>query len=223
MKKQNPVLRFFRDEPLRLTPFYYLFHSLVYFLSQLRTDGFHTVYCAANDLIPFIPWFIIPYVLWYFYLAFGILYTFFCGNRRQLWRQAVLTLGGAFVCLIVCIIYPSTFPGRGDLAAAECGPVAARLLSFIYGADRPINVLPSMHCQGAISTHLVLRSSDLFKNRPWLRVMSLIFAVTVCFATVFVKQHSVIDVLAALILSALLCIPAYITVPEYVKKGSRTE
>ena len=38
------------------------------------TTHFHVVHTALDDVIPFCEYFVIPYFLWFFYIAWGFLY-----------------------------------------------------------------------------------------------------------------------------------------------------
>ena len=41
------------------------------------TTHFHVVHTALDDVIPFCEYFIIPYILWFFYIAWILIYLLF--------------------------------------------------------------------------------------------------------------------------------------------------
>ena len=81
------------------------------------------------------------------------------------------------------------------------------LVNAIYSADTPTNVLPSMHVVGCMAVLAVTFDSKYLKK---VRIPAVIIAVAICAATVFVKQHSILDVFAALALSLVLYLIIYV-------------
>ena len=62
-------------------------------------------------------------------------------------------------------------------------------------------VLPSMHVLGSLAIHTAVhRSQTPILCKRGVRLASLILCVLICISTVFVKQHSVLDGLAAIVL-----------------------
>ena len=205
------ICRFFKEEPLRISLFYIPLHALIYFLTQYISRTYTDISCPLDDLIPLVPFFSLPYLLWYIYMALGILVPFFTGNRKMLRVTAFVTLGGMCFCLLCCLAFPSHFPGRPELSQVTgSGPFTA-LLRFVYSADQPFNVFPSMHCQGALSTHFALCRSKCFAGRKWPKILSLCFVAAVCASTALIKQHSVLDILPGLAVALMLwlCVRAY--------------
>ena len=134
------------------------------------TDGCWVSYLPLDDKIPFLPGFILAYVLWYPFLIFPV-----C----QLLRPAVVDTSNL------------------------CG----WLVNAIYTADTPTNVLPSMHVVGCMGVLAAVFDSQYLKMA---RIPALIVAVAICAATVFVQQHSILDVFAALALSLVLYLVIYV-------------
>ena len=205
------LVSFFREEPLRLCLLYIPLHSLVFFLTQYIPRRYTDVCCALDGHIPLVPFFSLPYLLWFVYMALGILVPFFSGNRRMLRVTAFVTLGGMFFCLCCCLAFPTHFPLRPEIEDITQNDPFAALTRFIYSADQPFNVFPSMHCQGALSTHFALCRSEFFARRRWTKILSLCFVAIVCASTVLIKQHSVLDVLPGLLVAAALwlCVRLY--------------
>ena len=85
----------------------------------------------------------------------------------------------------------------------------------IYANDTNTNCCPSLHVLNQLAVHIGLCKSRLCRDRKWFKRASLVFTILVCASTVFLKQHSIIDVLAALILE----IPLYILIFKVDWKG----
>ena len=85
------------------------------------------------------------------------------------------------------LLRPETFP-RDNLLT--------RLMAFIYTVDTPTGVCPSLHVAysvGIASTWCKARSVP-----RWSKPVVVALAILISIATTFVKQHSVVDILAAL-------------------------
>ncbi|MFR4319236.1 MAG: phosphatase PAP2 family protein [Eubacterium sp.] len=81
----------------------------------------------------------------------------------------------------------------------------------------PTNVCPSIHVFATISAHLCLVKSphmQKLQSRKRMKVFSLIISVLICLSTVFLKQHSVIDIVA----SALLAFILYFVIKWWFRK-----
>ena len=71
----------------------------------------------------------------------------------------------------------------------------------IYLADPPINVCPSIHCFNSIGVNIAIRRSELGRRHKAVRWGSEVLMVLICMSTVFIKQHSIADVFAAILLA----------------------
>ena len=65
------------------------------------------------------------------------------------------------------------------------------MVGLIYSADTNTNVFPSMHVAGALGAAEAFFRTDGLKKY---RAVSVITAVLICASTVFIKQHSLLDV-----------------------------
>ena len=59
-----------------------------------------------------------------------------------------------------------------------------------------MNVLPSLHCYEALSIHLSTFRSRFGGKHPVLRAASAVLVLLICLSTVFIKQHSAVDLAA---------------------------
>jgi len=81
------------------------------------------------------------------------------------------------------------------------------LVHFLYDKDTPTNVCPSIHVFATIATHICLVKSPHMKElipRQTIKHLSLILSVLICLSTMFLKQHSVIDVICGILLATVL-------------------
>ena len=78
------------------------------------------------------------------------------------------------------------------------------LCRLIYANDQPYNVLPSLHCYEATAIHLASFGGAAGRRYTGLRAASAVIAVLICLSTLFVKQHSVLDLLSGCLLAGLV-------------------
>ena len=177
---------------------------LGYFALYLLTENLipvercHPVHCFLDDLIPFHEFFVIFYVFWYALVAGSLAYFFFydVDSFKKLQIYIMITQALAMACYI---LYPSRQDLRPEFFLRD--NVLTQLMGFIYSFDTSTGVCPSLHVAYSLGILSVFRkyrgSSRLWKG------LLLCLVVMICLAVCFVKQHSAVDVRAALPLSLL--------------------
>ena len=78
------------------------------------------------------------------------------------------------------------------------------MLAALYRTDTPTNLWPSIHVYNSLGAHFAIIRSKCFEKKKGIRIGSLILAVSIIMATMFIKQHSLVDVLCGWILSLIL-------------------
>ena len=173
----------------------WLAYFALYFITEnlIPAERCHPIHCALDDLVPFNEYFLFFYVGWYF-LVFGALaYTFFFDVPafKKVQTFIMITQAVAMLCYIV-------WPSRQDLRPEvfERENILTALMGFIYAFDTSTGVCPSLH----VAYSLGILSVGL-KDRqlaPVWKIALTLFVLGVCAAVCFVKQHSAVDVFAAL-------------------------
>lgn len=171
----------------------------------LIPEQYYEVYTPLDDLIPFHEAFLIPYVFWYVLIIGMHLYTFFNDvasfrrySRFMLVAFSISTL--TFILFPTCQnLRPTHFPRHNFLTD---------IVQYLYLVDTNTNVCPSEHVIGSIAAFLGAVNTESLK-KPGLTG---VFGVTAFFtgiATVFLKQHSAVDVFAALPVCAVAYLICY--------------
>ena len=172
---------------------FYLFSF--FWSEQMAWDGgFTIVKCAFDEKIPFCEYMIIPYVIWYPFWVLMVLYT--CGFDVpvfiNLMKYLMLTLT---ISLFIYIIWPTGHDMWPKVFPRD--NFFTWLTKLIYAADHPTNVCPSEHVSTAFGVVFAARESKRLSGRKWM-----IFfwgeAIMIAVSVAFIKQHSVIDVFAAI-------------------------
>lgn len=157
----------------------------------------YTIYCPLDDLIPFCEFFVIPYIFWYALLAFTSLYTLFfdVAAFKRFYKFLIITSLFTFVIYIL-------FPNEQNLRPIEFmrDNIFVDVMKNLYAIDTNTNVCPSIHVVFSIGILFTLWNTKHFSKIFW-RIVFLIITVSICLATVFLKQHSVIDIFVGVALS----------------------
>lgn len=171
------------------------------YLEKHITKNYFLIHSPLDDYIPFIEFFVVPYLLWFLFITAGSFYLFFTDKKGFL-RMAAFLIIGMTAFLIICTVYPNGLNLRPTEFPRE--NIFVDLVRYVYSIDTPTNVLPSMHVFNSIGLCIGLTRTDSLRNRPGIRLGIQIFTLSIILSTVFLKQHSVTDVIAGLVLSGVL-------------------
>ena len=80
----------------------------------------------------------------------------------------------------------------------------------MYATDTPTNVFPSIHCFNSMACNAAIcHNKKIGAIRP-IRYGSILLSTAIILSTLFIKQHSMFDVLTAFALFVILYIPVYL-------------
>lgn len=175
-------------------------YVLWFMLLEKRTQTeFADIHCVIDDWIPFCEVFIIPYLLWFLYVAVSLLFLFLqTEHLRDFYRCVAMLIMGMTTCLFIYTIFPNAQSMRPT--TFERDNIFIRIISVLYQTDTSTNVCPSIHVYNSIAIHVGLTRSYLLKDKKGWHYASLILCILICLSTMFLKQHSLLDVLAAITL-----------------------
>ena len=105
------------------------------------------------------------------------------------------------IFIIVSYLYPNGLELRPETFTRD--NIFVQLTKMIYSMDTPTNVLPSIHVFNSMAVYFAVKHSTKLKNTQAARPGALVMTTIIILSTMFLKQHSVVDVLTALILSCL--------------------
>ena len=174
----------------------------IYFVMYLVTEKIpisecHVIHCALDDMIPFNEYFAIFYFLWY-PLVFGSLLYLFIYDIKSFAKLQTFIIITQVLAMAVYIIYPSIQTGRPEIIGDN---ICCNAMRFIYSVDTPTGVCPSLHVAyslGLISVWVKRKKTPVL----WQTFVAL-SSIMICLPVVFVKQHSVIDVMVAIPVSLI--------------------
>lgn len=182
-----------------------ILYALIYFpwffwLEDHVTENFHVIHVALDDKIPFLEYFIVPYLLWFVFVAGFVLYFFF-KDSGEFYKLTGLLICGMTLFLIISTLYPNGLTLRPTSFARD--NIFVNLCKRLWTADTATNVFPSIHVYNSLAVAIAVVKSKHLKSHRWIQISSVILAILIILSTVFLKQHSVVDVIGGFVCIAI--------------------
>lgn len=181
-------------------------YFVLFFLTEnlIPAERCYPVHCWLDDVIPFCEIFAIPYVFWYLLIIISLLYfaLYDPDSFKKLMTFIIVT---QVVAMAIYIIFPTRQDLRPESFVRD--NILTRTMGFIYRVDTNTGVCPSLHVAyslGIASTWLKYRDA----SKLW-KAFITVTVVLICLSVAFVKQHSVVDIMAAIPLGLLAEIIAF--------------
>ncbi len=202
MKKPIVDYRQFRFSKLKDPQFSHLLlllgwvgYFILYFLTEnlIPAENCTPVHSPLDDLIPFCEWFLIPYVFWYALIVISLGY-FLLYNVDSFKRLQTFIIITQIVAMAAYILFPT----RQDLRPAEFprDNLLTQTVGALYAFDTNTGVCPSLHVAYSLGIASVwVKEKDV--PRLW-KAFVVVAVILICLSTAFIKQHSVVDIFAAL-------------------------
>ena len=170
-------------------------YFILYFITEafIPREQCTPVHCRLDDIVPFCEYFVVFYVGWYVLIVGSLLY-FALYNPKNFKGMMKFIIVTQIVAMAIYIL----FPNRQDLRPAEFPRenIFTWILGIIYAADTSTNVCPSLHVAYSIGIASTWLKEPSASKRC--KVLLTAFCFMVCISVAFVKQHSVVDIFAAL-------------------------
>lgn len=182
-------------------------YSLGYFIlfnrleKAMGTDSaYHVISTPLDHIIPFCEYFIVPYYLWFaFIMGTCTFFILINRNRREYYRFEIAMITGMSIFLLISWLYPNGLMLRPKTFTHD--NLFVRMVQHLYRTDTPTNVFPSMHVYNSLCAYQALADCRMLRRHRWVVNSAGILTVLIILSTVFLKQHSVLDVLCAMILN----------------------
>lgn len=203
-KVKKPVVdyRKFRLSKLNTPEFSHLLwllgwagYFILYFLTEnlIPQSRCFVMHSRVDDLIPFCEFFLIFYAFWYALIVFTLIY-FALYNPKGFKRFQIFIISTQAIAMFFYIILPT----MQDLRPTEFERqnILTWLMGVIYNFDTPTGVCPSLHVAYSIGiASAFLKEKDV---KALNKVILVLIVIMICISTMFVKQHSFYDVIAAI-------------------------
>ena len=161
---------------------------------------------AVDDDIPFCEVFIIPYLLWFVYVSAVVIFLFF-KDKTDYFRACSFLFTGMTIFLIISTLFPNGHDLRPVVMPRD--NIFTAMVAALWKTDTPTNLWPSIHVYNSIGAHLAVVHNETLLNKKPVLIGSGILAFSIVLSTMFIKQHSVFDVLTGIIMSAFIYVLVY--------------
>lgn len=180
---------------------YAVFYLIAFFYLEQRDVAVYEINFAVDEYIPFCEIFIVPYLLWFAYVAVTV--VFLCiRDKEESDKLVAFLMAGMTIFIIVSAVFPNGHNLRPKVF--ERDNIFIDLIRHLYATDTPTNILPSIHVYNSVAIMIAVWRSKCFAGHNVIKILMLALGVSIIFSTVLIKQHSMLDVLLAFLLSAIM-------------------
>lgn len=189
-----------------LITYYAIFLVWFGYLEETVTTKYQVIHLTIDDYIPFVEIFVIPYILWFGYVAVVIAYFFFT-HKDNYHRTCIFLFTGMTIFLIISTLWPNGQQLRPHIMPRD--NLFTQLISHVYQNDTATNIWPSIHVYNSLGVHLAVAKSEKLSKNKLIQWASGILCISIVLSTTFIKQHSVFDIITAFILAGVMYIIVY--------------
>lgn len=204
----NRIFSIFKENRLlKFILIYGIFYIIGFFWLEGRNVELNMVYSRWDSVIPFCEYFVIPYFSWFVYMLFTFIYFLFCCKDHQESKKYIASFCiGMSIFLLVSYIYPNGHNLRPELTGDS---IFIKIVELLHWIDTPTNVLPSMHVYVTVACSIALLRQEALCSRKEFKMCVWVWSILIILSTLFLKQHSVVDVIYALLLNMVCYMGIY--------------
>ena len=189
----------------------YLIIYLAWFswLEKTNTKKYWLIHLTADDYIPFCEIFVIPYLLWFVYVAAVVIYLLI-KDKQEYYKACTFLCTGMTLFLIISTLWPNGHNLRPAVMPRD--NLFTSLITMLWKTDTPTNLWPSIHVYNSMGAHFAITHSRRLMQSRWgkgVRISSGILAVSIILSTMLIKQHSIFDVMTGLALGTIMYAVVY--------------
>jgi len=170
------------------------------YLERRNTEDYILVHTKIDEMIPFCEYFIIPYLVWFFYVTVTII-LLGMKDRNNYYKTIVYLALGMVFFIVFSYLVPNGHDLRPDLQSIDRNNYFIRLMRVLYRKDTATNILPSIHVYNSIACHIGICKYNFSKGKKTIRFISFFTCILIIISTMLCKQHSVVDVIFAIVLN----------------------
>lgn len=169
--------------------------NIFYEILNNSSRGVNSLVLDVDTKVPFIKEFIIPYMIWYPFIAIVLIYI--CLQNREVYYRTLISIdAGLIICYIIFYFF-QTEVVRPELVGTD---IFTNMVRAIYSNDNPYNCFPSIH---VLTTYIVMHGINIVSKNKKIMILSNIIGISIILSTQFVKQHVILDLIFAIVLGEI--------------------
>ena len=188
--------------------YFAIYLTWFYLIEHMHGRNYTIIHMKADYKIPFCEVFIIPYLLWFGYIAWIMIYLLFT-NTNDFHKCCRFLFTGMTVFLIISTLFPNIHYLRPFIMPRD--NIFCDLVMSLYRMDTSTNLWPSIHVYNSLGVLLAVIHNERLGSRTWIKWGCFALSTSIILSTMFLKQHSVFDVMTAFIMAAIVYIMVYRT------------
>ena len=190
--------------------FYFLFIALFGMIQKYYNPPYsHLATWPIDYYMPYNKYFIIAYAMWWPLVPAAFIYFYLrdIPSFKALCFQVLIV---CYITLIIYLVYPSYLDLRQPIIESD---ICSNIIIWLRNIDPPRNVFPSLHVSETMSIcFVVYKSKDILLNK-FIKYFIYLISLMIIISTILIDQHSLADIILAIILSAIF----YIICPDFSK------
>ena len=185
-------------------------------IERHRFAHYAVIHTAVDDIIPFVEVFVIPYYMWFLYVSVTLVFMMLMCDIEDYYKNFIFLATGMTIFLVISTVFPNMHQLRPSVFPRD--NFFTHLVGIIYASDTPANLWPSIHVYNSLGTMIAIHRSKRFNKLG--KVISDLIGVSIILSTLFIKQHSMYDVITAFIMATVFYLLIYHTsfVEAFCKK-----
>ena len=186
-----------------------LYMILFYLVRYIKVEKYYYPSISLDFKIPYIKFFVVPYLSWLIWIPFIWLYTLF-HNKKLFKKISYMLMISMTLYLILSFVCPTALSLRPTIL--DRNDIWCRLTLFLYSLSPETYVFPSLHVfHSLVIFYAIFQGKGKLVEYIWFKIFGFIWTILICLSTMFVKQHSIIDVIGGTILfiTIMICFKIY--------------
>ena len=187
----------------------YLFFFYLIEHMNIPESAYTILHTGLDDRIPFVKEFVLAYDSWFLFVGLYVcLFVFF--DREEYTKLFTVLTVGMTVFLILSALWPNAHDLRPVEQVQAGKGLCYGLLRRLYSADTCTNLVPSIHVYNSVMIVVAVWRSKIVGRNLWVRILTTVWGLFIVLSTMFIKQHSVIDVTSAIVLCIIMYLITYV-------------
>ena len=176
------------------------------YIEKTQAAQYTVIHMDIDDKIPFCEYFIVPYLIWFIYVVAVVGYLMIT-DREGFYRNYTFLVTGMTIFLLVSTLFPNVQHLRPYVMPRD--NVFARMVQGLYATDTPTNLWPSIHVYNSIGAFLGVAYNKKLGSSRMLKYGAFTLSFLIILSTLFLKQHSMFDVLTAFLMAGVVYVLVY--------------